>query len=72
MISIIATILFALFAGFYTLGVWMATWQEEELSLSHEKAVHMNIVIIALSSILFAIALWAFIKIDWDTLFLIP
>jgi len=71
MISIIATIAFALFAALYALGIWMATWQEEELSLSHEKAVHMNIIIIAISFVLFTIALWAFIRIDWDTLILI-
>ncbi|MEK7630737.1 MAG: hypothetical protein AAB417_01790 [Patescibacteria group bacterium] len=70
MITIIATIAFALFAGLYTLGIWMATWQEEELSLSHEKAVHMNIIIIAISFVLLIIALWAFIHINWDTLIL--
>ncbi|MEK7649795.1 MAG: hypothetical protein AAB367_02470 [Patescibacteria group bacterium] len=70
MITIFATIAFTLFAGLYTLGIWMATWQEEELSLSHEKAVHMNLIIIAISFVLFAIALWAFIHIEWDALFI--
>jgi hypothetical protein len=71
MITIIATIAFLCFAGLYALGIWMATWQEGELSLSHEKAVHMNIIIIGISFVLFAIALWAFIHINWDTLILI-
>ncbi len=68
MISLAAGIAFALFAGLYSLGIWAATWQEKELSLPHEKAVRMNIIIIALSFILLAIALWAFVHIHWDAL----
>ena len=66
MTSITATIAFALFAIIYALGIWTASWQENELSLSHEKAIRMNIIIIVASCILFAIAIWAFTNISWD------
>lgn len=59
---------FALATLVYAFGILMCLYQERELSLPHEKAVRMNVIITALSLMLFALALYSFLGVNWNNL----
>lgn len=65
---IIAGGIFILFTVFYALGVAACVWQEQELSLPHERAVRMTFFVTILSLLLFILALAAFLQVDWNNL----
>ena len=62
---ILPAVIFALFALIYCLGIAACIHQENELSLSHEKAARMTAIVIIISIALFALALYAFLNINW-------
>jgi hypothetical protein len=65
---ILPAIIFVLFILLYCLGIAACVYQENELSLPHEKAVRMTTLVIIISLALFLLALYAFINIDWELL----
>ncbi len=69
---ITAGLVFLVFMGMYALGIGACIYQENELSLPHEKVVRMTTMIVVLSALLFGVALWAFFHIRWDLFFSHP
>lgn len=65
---ILPATIFFLFSLVYCLGIAACIYQENELSLPHEKAVRMTTIIIVISIALFALALYAFLNIEWENI----
>jgi hypothetical protein len=68
MIFFAAALLFGLFLFFYIFMISACVWQENELSLPHEKAVGVTILILIISVMLITLALYSFLQIDWNNL----
>ena len=67
---IFASLFFGLFTLGYAVIFVLCVHQERELSLPYEKADRMTLFMAALSIMLFCLALYAFINIDWNNLFI--
>jgi len=65
---IFAGIFFGLFTLAYAAGIAACIYQEDELSLPHERAVRMTIIVITLSLVLWTVALLAFLSVDWEAI----
>lgn len=65
---IFAGIFFGLFTLAYAAGIAACIYQEDELSLPHERAVRMTVLMLAMASVLFGLAFLAFIAVDWDNI----
>ena len=65
---IFAAAFFGIFTAVYAAGIAACIYQEEELSLPHERAIRMTIVVVCISVVLWLIALWSLISVNWDHL----